>query len=76
MYRIVLIAVLSLSLFSCVKKGNYTCTCTIDNSTITGREMYNDIPKKQAQDKCENFENLANSPSGSSSQARVQCILQ
>lgn len=50
MYRIVLLA-LTVTLFSCVNKGNYTCTCS-QNNTLVKSFTYNDINKKNAQDKC------------------------
>lgn len=50
MYRIVLLA-LTVTLFSCVKKGNYTCTCSQSNVLLKS-VTYNDINKKNAQDNC------------------------
>lgn len=60
MYRIVLLA-LTVTLFSCVNKGNYTCTCS-QNNTLVKSFTYNDINKKNAQDNCntemDNYRNV------------------
>jgi len=73
MYRIVLL-VLTVALFSCVKKGNYTCTCSQNNSLIKSF-TYNDINKKNAQDNCNTeMDNYRNADSAKTNPS-ITCTL-
>lgn len=73
MYRIVLLA-FSVTLFSCVKKGNYTCTCS-HNNTLVKSVTYNDINKKNAEDNCNSITDEYRTVDSSKTGVPVTCTL-
>ena len=73
MYRIVLF-VISIALFSCVKKGNYTCNCS-KNNVLISRETYNDINLRNAKDKCADVQDSYRNLDSIQQNAGVTCLL-
>lgn len=73
MYRIVLF-VFSIALFSCVKKGNYTCDCS-KNNVLIERESYNDINLRKAKDKCNDLQDSYRNLDSIQRNAAVTCLL-
>jgi hypothetical protein len=73
MYRIVLIA-LSLSLFSCVKKGNYTCTCSTSNVFIES-VTYNNTNLKNAEDNCNTLTDKYRAADSNRQMPPVTCVV-
>lgn len=45
------VAITTITLVSCSKKGDYTCTCTISGQTSSG--SYTNVKKSDAQKNCD-----------------------
>jgi len=73
MYRIVLIA-LSISLFSCVKNGNYTCTCITSNVLIES-VTYNNTNEKNAEDNCNTLTDKYRAADTSKLNPPITCVV-
>ncbi len=47
------VAIAAITLVSCSKKGDYTCTCTIPGVTTSAPVKYTDVKKSDAQKSCD-----------------------
>lgn len=48
------VAITAITLVSCSKKGDYTCTCTVPGLTVTVPPVkYTDVKKSDAQKSCD-----------------------